>query len=203
MNFAQKNSAQKMLDQAAQHGAAPAPERAPDLPISFPSGKRWYVVYTNIKCEFRAEKGLRAKGYDVFLPRAKLWIRHARRKKERVVPLLPRYLFVGFDINLMPWYEIRNTDGVEGVLSNNSIPVPIPAAAIDDLRAMQEIGVFDETTEVLRLKEGDPVRMVKGPFAGHFCTLKSARGKKRVEVILSLFGRENVLCVPLSALRPG
>ena len=190
----QKNITQKMFD-ASTH--------APDLPISFQSGKKWYVVYTNIKCEFRAEKGLIAKGYDVFLPRAKCWIRHARQKKERVQPLLPRYLFVGFDINIMPWYEIRNTDGVEGVLSNNSIPVAVPAAAIEDLRAMEEIGVFDETTEVLRLRAGDPLRLVKGPFAGHVCTLKSARGKKRVEVILSLFGRENVLQVPLSALRVG
>src|SRR4029077_5080067 len=90
--------------------ATPEASRAPDLPICFQPGKRWYVVYSNIKSEFRAEQGLKAKGYDVFLPRAKLWIRHARRKKERVVPLLPRYLFVGFDINIKPWYEIRNTD---------------------------------------------------------------------------------------------
>jgi len=176
--------------------------RAPVLPISFQPGKKWYVVYANIKCEFRAEKGLLAKGYDVFLPRTRRWIRHARKKTERVLPLLPRYLFVGFDINLMPWYEIRNTDGVEGVLSNNTIPVAVPAAAIEDLRVMQEMGVFDETTEVLRLSVGDRVKMVTGPFAGHVCTLKSARGKERVEVIMALFGRENVLRVPLSALRP-
>src|SRR5437868_2343189 len=175
------NIAQKPLT-----AATPSAPRAPVLPMSFQPGKRWYVVYTNIKCEFRAEQGLKAKGYDVFLPRAKRWIRHARRKKERLVPLLPRYLFVGFDINQMPWYEIRNTDGVEGVLSINSIPVAVPAAAIDDLRALETIGVFDETTEVLRLKAGDPVKLVQGPFAGHVCLLQSARGKQRVEVILSL-----------------
>ena len=73
------NIAQKPLTAAAP----PAP-RAPVLPMSFQPGKRWYVVYTNIKCEFRAEQGLKAKGYDVFLPRAKRWIRHARRKKERL-----------------------------------------------------------------------------------------------------------------------
>jgi len=102
----------------------------------------------------------------------------------------------------MPWYEIRNTDGVEGVLTNNSIPVAVPAAAVEDLRALEAIGVFDETMEVLRLSPGDTVRMVKGPFAGHVCTLKSARGKARAEVILSVFGRENVLRVPVAALRP-
>src|SRR5262249_56053552 len=83
--------------------------RAPVLPISFQPGKKWYVVYANIKCEFRAEKGLRAKGYDVFLPRARRWVRHARKKTERVVPLLPRYVFSGFDINLIPCYWIRTT----------------------------------------------------------------------------------------------
>src|SRR5262249_21998185 len=140
---------------------------APVLPISFQPGKKWYVVYANIKCEFRAEKGLRAKGYDVFLPRARRWVRHARKKTERVVPLLPRYVFVGFDINLMPWYGIRNTDGVEGVLSNNTIPVAVPTGAIEDLRAMEEMGIFDETTEVLRLSPGEQVKMIKGPFAGH------------------------------------
>lgn len=178
------------------------PVRAPIIPASFQAGKKWFVVYTNIKCEFRAERGLAAKGYDVFLPRARRWIRHARKKTERVLPLLPRYLFVGFDLDLMPWYEIRNTDGVEGILTNNTIPVAVPTAAIEDLRAMEEIGVFDETTEVLRLSAGDHVRMVRGPFAGRLCTLKSARGKEKVEVVLSLFGRENVLRVPLSALRP-
>ena len=69
--------AQKTFDRTLQDDAVRAPERAPDPPMSFQPGKRWYVVYTNVKCEFRAEKGLLAKGYDVFLPRAKRWIRHA------------------------------------------------------------------------------------------------------------------------------
>ena len=188
---------------AARHECRPKnPFARAILPASFQAGKKWFVVYTNIKCEFRAEKGLAAKGYDVFLPRARRWVRHARKKTERVAPLLPRYVFVGFDLDLMPWYEIRNTDGVEGILSNNTIPVAVPTAAIEDLRVMETMGVFDETTEVLRLSAGDHVRLIKGPFAGHLCTLKSARGKEKVEVVLALFGRENVLRVPLSALRP-
>jgi hypothetical protein len=40
----------------------------PLIPASFPLERRWYVIYTNIKCEFRANMGLKAKGFETFLP---------------------------------------------------------------------------------------------------------------------------------------
>ena len=103
-------------------------------PISFPAGLGWYVVRTNVKCESRAKSGLISLGYDAFLPVEKVWIKHARRKTEKIRPLLPRYLFVGFDINRTPWQPILDVDGVEKVLiSATQIPLKVPNAAIEKI----------------------------------------------------------------------
>lgn len=174
------------------------------FPISYPSGVSWFVVRTNIKCEFRAEMGLKAQGYKTFLPVEKVWIRHARRKSEKVRPLFSRYLFVGFDPNKTAWTPIRETDGVESLLvSVSGIPSPVPMKAIETLRGAIEVGVFDETrTGWQGAKPGDPLLLVEGPFRDFVVALKQSLPEKRVEIVLNLFGAERVLKVPLAWVRP-
>ncbi len=173
----------------------------PLIPASFPVGDAWYVVYTTVKGEFRARLALEAQGFTVFLPVEKRWVRHARRKTQVMRPLFSRYLFVRFDINRDHWYAIKRTDGVEGILTNNSIPVRVPAAAVEDLRQAQAIGAFDQTTAVLRLKEGDPVRIASGPFKDFIARVKEAKSRKRVDILLQLFGSERILQFSLAQLR--
>ncbi|HZP76627.1 MAG TPA: transcription termination/antitermination NusG family protein [Pseudolabrys sp.] len=182
--------------------AALAAEAAePLVPASFPVGSAWYVVYTGIKSEFRAKLALEAQGFAVYLPVEKKWVRHARRRTQVMRPLFSRYMFVRFDINRDHWYAIKRTDGVEAILTNDSIPVRVPAEAIEDLRQAQAIGVSDETTAVLRLQEGDPVRIASGPFKDFVARVKEAKSRKRVDILLQLFGSERILQFSLAQLR--
>ncbi|HZP68363.1 MAG TPA: transcription termination/antitermination NusG family protein [Pseudolabrys sp.] len=174
----------------------------PLYPICWPAGVGWYVARTNIKCEFRAEMGLRSKGYEVFLPREKVWVRHARRKSERERPLFGRYLFVGFDPNLMPWTPIKETDGIECLVMNNGIPSRLPAGLVEKLRGEIEVGCFDETKAVAKLEPGDEIRITEGPFADFVGKLKVALPKKRVEMLLNLLGGDVCVTIPLAWVRP-
>ena len=173
----------------------------PLVPASFPCGDAWYVVYTTVKGEFRAKLALEAQGFTVFLPVEKRWIRHARRRSHAIRPLFTRYLFVRFDINRDHWYAIKRTDGVEAILTNDSIPVRVPASIIEDLRAAQAIGVFDQTVKELNLKEGDQVRIASGPFRHFVARVKDAKSKKRVDILLQLFGSERILQFSAEMLR--
>lgn len=175
-----------------------------DFPISYPDGLGWYVVRTQVKCEFRAEMGLKSQGYEVFLPTEKVWIRHARRKEEKTKPLMPRYLFVGFDINKTAWYPIKETNGVERLLiSARQIPLKVPDEAIESLRGAIKIGLFDETrTGWQGAKPGDELLVVAGGFRDFIVRLKMARPDKRVDILINLFGGERELTLPLAWVRP-
>jgi len=57
---------------------------------------RWYVIRTNIKCEEKAERNLRAAGFYTYAPLGRTE-RFSKRKKifrQIVYRMLPRYLFV-------------------------------------------------------------------------------------------------------------
>jgi len=173
----------------------------PLVPASFPCGNAWYVVYCTIKGEFRAKLALEAQGFTVFLPVEKKWVRHARRRSHAIRPLFSRYLFVRFDINRDHWYAIKRTDGVEAILTNDSIPVRVPGSIIEDLRAAQAMGVFDQTVKELDLKEGDQVRIASGPFKHFVARVQEAKSRKRVDILLQLFGSERILRFSAEMLR--
>lgn len=179
-------------------------DHEPAHPISWLSGVGWYVVRTNIKCEFRARMGLESIGYKVFLPVEKVWIRHARRKTERVRPLFARYLFVGFDPNLTAWSPIRATDGVETLLcGTDGIPSRVPGGLIEKLKGAVEVGQFDETRNGWQgAKPGDNLQLIEGPFRDLVVQLKMALPNKRVEIFLKVLGTVRTIEVPLAWVRP-
>lgn len=174
----------------------------PLVPISFPIGAAWYVVYCQPRREDRAKFGLEEKGFSVFLPKTKRWVKHARYKKEVSYPLFPRYLFVSLDIDKQEWFwPVTSTDGVEDLLRNNSIPMRVPSAFIEEIRELEKLGRFDETTAVLNLKPGDAVKVVSGPFAGMIGAFKGSSDKKRVEILLNLLGGSTPAKIAIENLR--
>ena len=58
----------------------------------------WCVARTQLLKELVAKQHLTEQGYEVYLPRFKKICRHARKVEEKLVPLFPRYVFVGKDI---------------------------------------------------------------------------------------------------------
>jgi hypothetical protein len=84
--FDTKLSAEEIaaLERAMTSRAAAAPRSLADVPASFSSGVRCYVVYTNINCEERAAGGLRAAGFEVFLPTVTRMVKRGSRKKIKV-----------------------------------------------------------------------------------------------------------------------
>lgn len=178
-------------------------KQADEAPISYGESAKWFVVCTEVKAEFRASEAAKAKGFTVFMPIEKRWKKHARRKTETLLPLMPRYFFVAFDPNKEGWTVLLSIKGVEGVLSSaTGVPIAVPADIIEDLQLIESMGQFDQTTAVTRLKPGDEVRIVKGPLSGFIASLKEAGPDKRVEVLLSLFGAQRAVKLALADVRP-
>lgn len=181
------------------------PAEQPLIPASFPLGARWYVIYTNIKCEFRANMGLKAKGFETFLPYLRKRVRHARYTSVVDRPVFPRYLFVRFDVERDEWFHpIKTTDGVEDLIRNNNMPVRIPDRDMELLQSMQAAGEFDQTRKVLvsAYTEGEKVRISEGVFSGFNATVLAAMpDKNRAELMLEFLGRKSKIELDYDALQ--
>lgn len=160
----------------------------PLIPSSSPLGRVWFACYTNIKCEARAELGLKAKGFDTFLPReTRIRVRRGR-KITITLPVFSRYLFVAFDPDREEWFHpIKSTDGVEALLENNQIPVRISAKVIDRLRHAEANGVFDKGKTP---QAGEEFRVVGGgPFDDLIGKVMSAPQSNRIKLLLKIMNR--------------
>jgi transcriptional antiterminator NusG len=164
----------------------------------------WFVLRTNIKCERRAAKGLKAKGFGVYVPRTRRVIRVRRSKLRREVrgPLFVRYMFVGLDHRRPDWFGVRSTDGVQEVLCFNMVPVRVPYETVEGFRVAEDMGLFDQSEQQLKLKPGEIVRLIEGPLEGLSATVaKSPHHGELVSIELHLFGRSAPALVPLDKIR--
>lgn len=158
----------------------------------------WYVAYTNIKSEQRAEHGLLRKGFATFLPMRVHWAKRGRKKYPITGPMFPRYLFVGFGMRCS-WLDFSRTHGVEGVLANNGAPLKIAPTLIGDLQAIVSSGEFDERLPP-RMTAGAHVKFMRGPFEGHEGRCQSVSGEMRAEILIELLNREVVVKIALDEL---
>lgn len=178
------------------------PEIIP-LPVQrqAPNGPRWHVVRTNIKCEWRAKMGIGALGFPIFLPTER---RRAIRRRRRTViesPLFGRYLFVEFDARADEWSAIRLVDGVEAILCNNDVPVPVPAFVIDALMLGVRLGMFDKTKSPGDLVIGQSAEVTEGPYMNLIAEITRARKDDRVDTVINYLGKSWKATIPLAHLR--
>jgi len=162
----------------------------PLVPASFPSGPAWYVANTFNHRERRAKAEIAKLGFDAFLPieryRAKI---SSRRTVEKERPLIPQYVFVQFDINKDGWELINRADSIRRLLDMDGIPRAAPTDFVEGLQNALQIGLFDQTTAHLRMDEGDELEVLDGPFKDFIGTFIGASTKKRVDLLLNIFGR--------------
>ncbi|MDB5525532.1 MAG: hypothetical protein JWM58_3295 [Rhizobium sp.] len=87
----------------------------------------WYALITPPQKEFAAQEILKRRGIATFCPFESVWRRKSRYttdKHLRHFPVMPRYVFAGFETE-PSWYHIFQTPLVAAVVGLNGCPVPI------------------------------------------------------------------------------
>ena len=149
----------------------------------------WFVVATKPNCEKTAELNLRRQGFNVFLPLIEKTRRHARRVEKVFRPFFPCYLFVQFDAAIMSWHSINGTIGVRHILTNNGRPQPIAENFVETLLCeLNERRVINEHKQYFSV--GCKVEVATGVMKGHLATILSADSSGRVNILLSMMGRD-------------
>jgi transcription elongation factor/antiterminator RfaH len=161
---------------------------------------RWYAVQTRPASERFAEENLRRQGYDTYLPQVRRTVRHARRQRDVLRPLFPRYLFVALDVETAGWRSVRGTFGVRSLVMEGERPLPVPRGLVERMIAVSDAdGRIDLRCE---LAPGSPVKFLRGPFANRLGTLAARKDADRVAVLLEILGATREVEVDPADLLP-
>src|SRR5260370_8657380 len=121
----------------------------------------WSCVQLESNRERLGLHGLsKVNGFEVYAPR----IRVPRARREDVTrPLFPGYCFV---LVVLQWHAARWSPGVVRIVLDGAVPAKVPDRIIAELRERERGGVV-QLPEAPRLRAGDRVRVLVGPFHGH------------------------------------
>ncbi|MDJ0801723.1 MAG: UpxY family transcription antiterminator [Desulfobacterales bacterium] len=148
---------------------------------------RWYVLHTRSRFEKVVHEGLFKKSHEVFLPQIRVRSRRRDRRVMLDVPLFPGYVFIRSNLHPDHHLDILKTVGAVRLIGNQNLPVPVPDEAIESLRIMVSRDAGVKTGK--RLRRGDRVMVVRGPFTGVVGTFAHYRGIGRVVVHIEALGQ--------------
>jgi transcriptional antiterminator RfaH len=161
----------------------------------------WCVAHTQPLKESVAQKNLLDQGYDVYMPRFKKTVRHARKVEERLMPLFPRYIFVGIDFSSALWRNINGTRGVSYVvMAGENTPSKVPVSIIHELKSQEVSEGVVPLSSIITFSKGEKIRVIEGVFADHMAVFESMDDKSRVQVLLTFMGREMKMALPTYAV---
>lgn len=174
--------------QLANRAEGPGLAPAENIPLGLAFGERWFAVNTQPLAEMRAQQNLENQGFQIFMPRRRKMLRHARRMTVVNAPLFPRYLFVAFDPRRDQWRRINSTFGVSHLVMRGEMPHPVPEGVIEALIAVTaDGGIVDLAAN---LQAGSPVRLMAGPFADQLALLERLDDSGRACILLDILGRQ-------------
>lgn len=158
---------------------------------------QWYVLHTYSGYENKVKKTIESRidaldmgdrVFEIVVPtQEEVEFKDGVRKiVQRKV--FPGYVLVRMTMDEDTWYQLRNTPGVTGFVSQDNKPLPL----LGDIATTMMEEMEQEAPKVtVSFQMGDRVRIIEGPFAdftGEVDEVNAEKGK--IKVLVSFFGRE-------------
>jgi transcription antitermination factor NusG len=142
---------------------------------------KWYAVHTRSRFETKVFEGFSGKSIEAFVPRIQIMSRRKDRRKKILIPLLPGYVFVHFDMNPEVYWDIIKTTGVVRMVSFRGEPVP---ARDEEVASLMILDGTDRTVQnQAYVKTGDRVMIMEGPLKGLVGFYLRRKGQSRKVVV--------------------
>ena len=151
----------------------------------------WTVAQLQASRTALALRMLTQEGFPVYAPQ----IRERRvirgRRTEVIAALFPGYCFVSIALQ---WHAARWCPGVVRLVMDGLQPAKISDDIIRDICSRERHGVIELPWR--RLRQGDRVRILAGPFRGHLAICAGMSGRERVAVLLQILGAQQRVTIP-------
>jgi transcription antitermination factor NusG len=157
------------------------------------------VLHTRSNFEKRIAADLTASGVEAYLPAYEEVHQWKDRKKAVLMPLFPGYVFARFHDEPGTRLRVLQVSGVVCILGRDGRIESVPEVQIDSVRAM-----LNANAALVHpfLREGDWVRIKRGPLNGIEGILVRAAHRFRVVVSISLLARSVATEVDLGDVEP-
>lgn len=154
---------------------------------------KWYVVHTysgyENKVKTDLEKTVKNREledyiFDIVVPmEEQIEIKDGKRKTN-LKKVFPGYVLVKMIVTEESWYIVRNTRGVTGFVGSGTDPIPLTE---EEIRKMG----FELTEVNVDYDINDSVKILNGPLENFVGVVQEInKGKHKVKVLVSMFGRE-------------
>jgi len=150
--------------------------------------KEWFILQFKTNSHHQAAKNLNQQGFKTFLPLHETNIQKTSRFTNTAKPLFPGYMFITFDKTEPGWHKINNTYGVLKLITFNSKLKSISTIFIDNF--MRRYDLSGKLQPVEKLKKGDQVKILKGPFADFIAKVETYETDQRIWILMDLMGRK-------------
>lgn len=174
--------------EALPENAKTPTERTSDPPDLDVRGK-WYAIWTQSHFEQLVYQQLTGKGFQAFLPTLDVWSTRGGVRTLSRIPMFSGYLFLHHDMDHASYVEVCKARGLVRILGEawDRLAV-VPDAEITAIRTVVEAKLPALPHPFLR--EGQRVRMTRGPLAGAEGILVQAKPDKGLLVLsIELFQR--------------
>ena len=151
--------------------------------------KEWFILQFKSNSHHLAAKNLNRQGFETFLPLHDTTSRRLSRFINTSKPLFPGYMFIKFDKLESEWHKINSTYGVSRLITFNSILKSMPIGFVDSL--MKRYDLSGKLLPIQKLKKGDQVTVLTGPFANFIATVEKYEDDQRIWVLMDLMGRKS------------
>lgn len=154
----------------------------------------WYVVHTysgyENKVKATLERIVENRGISEYIQEIEVPMEDFTEIKDGKTKVVQRKIYPGYVLVKMVltdeiWYIVRNTRGVTGFVGPNSKPVSLSE---EELALM---GLESSWEPEVDYGIGDSIKVINGPLESFIGTVEDINfEKKKVKVLVSMFGRE-------------
>ena len=162
--------------------------------------KEWFILQFKANSSHQATKHLNQQGFEIFLPLHDNTSRKVSRFISTTKPLFPGYMFIAFDRTETKWHKINNTYGVSRLVTFNSRLKSISTTFVENL--MIRYDTSGKLLPIKKLKKGDQVKVLEGPFADFIATVETYDTEQRIWILMDLMGRKSKIQAPTDILQP-
>lgn len=158
----------------------------------------WYVVQTYSSFELRVKlslderirsNNLKHKFGQVVVPQETVEELVRGAKKTMKKKFFPGYILVQMLLDDETWHLVKDTPKVSGFIGDTRNPAPLSDAEVKALLQQME-GGSKKSRPKMNFEEGDPVKVIDGPFADFNGTVDQVKHEKgKLRVLISIFGR--------------
>ena len=161
--------------------------------------KEWFILQFKSNSHHQAAKNLNRQGFETFLPLHDTTSRKLSRFINTSKPLFPGYMFIRFDRAESEWHKINNTYGVSKLITSNSKLQSIPTKFVDQL--MKRYDLLGNLIPIKKLKKGDQVKVLNGPFANFVAIVEKYEADQRIWILMDLMGRKSKIQAATDSLQ--